>query len=188
MVQTLKRDLTFIRDFAYSWFVVGGWALDLYLGHQTREHHDLDVGIFRVSQLTLQRLLLQQGWDLEWLENGLGHPWKEGEYLALPVHEIWGFRSSPNIEIVLNECDETNWLYRRDTHVSLPFEKAIFQYDTIPYLAPEAVLLFKSKNIRKIDNLDFEKVLPHLSQERRKWLKNALVLQDSQHPWLGSLC
>ena len=29
------------------WCVVGGWALDLWLGHLTREHHDLEFTVLR---------------------------------------------------------------------------------------------------------------------------------------------
>jgi hypothetical protein len=28
------------------WWVAGGWALDLFVGHQSRSHKDLDIGIF----------------------------------------------------------------------------------------------------------------------------------------------
>jgi Aminoglycoside-2''-adenylyltransferase len=30
---------------AAPWYVIAGWALDLYLGRQTREHDDLEIGI-----------------------------------------------------------------------------------------------------------------------------------------------
>jgi Aminoglycoside-2''-adenylyltransferase len=29
------------------WWIAGGWAIDLFLGRQTREHEDLDVLILR---------------------------------------------------------------------------------------------------------------------------------------------
>ena len=183
----LKNSLKFAETFSEPWFVVGGWAIDLFLGHKTREHHDVDVGIFRKSQLTLQELLLNDGWRLEWMQKGVGHPWKKGEYLELPIHEIWGFRSGPNIEILLNESDENNWQYRRDTSVYLPFEQAILVRDGIPYLAPEATLMFKSRNIREVDTQDFKAVLPHISTQQKSWLKASLLSQDLQHPWLANL-
>ena len=30
-----------MQGFSKPWFVAGGWALDLYLGHKTREHSDI---------------------------------------------------------------------------------------------------------------------------------------------------
>jgi hypothetical protein len=38
------------------WWIAGGWALDLFIGDQTRAHEDLDVGILRrdvIDVLTL---------------------------------------------------------------------------------------------------------------------------------------
>ncbi|MGM7683701.1 nucleotidyltransferase domain-containing protein [Cytobacillus sp. Hm23] len=29
------------------WFIAGGWAIDLFIGKQTRPHHDLEIAIFR---------------------------------------------------------------------------------------------------------------------------------------------
>lgn len=29
------------------WFIAGGWSIDIGLGKITREHHDLDICIFR---------------------------------------------------------------------------------------------------------------------------------------------
>ncbi len=183
----LKDSLKFIESFNEPWFVVGGWAIDLFLGHKTREHHDVDVGIFRKSQLTLQELLLKDGWRLEWMQKGVGHPWEKGQYLELPIHEIWGFRSDPNIEILLNESDENNWQYRRDISVSLPRKQAIFMRNGIPYLAPEATLMFKSRHIREVDNQDFKAALPKMSAQQRSWLRVSLVSQDPQHTWLVDL-
>jgi hypothetical protein len=28
-----------------TWYVIAGWALDLFAGHQTREHADLEIGV-----------------------------------------------------------------------------------------------------------------------------------------------
>ncbi len=45
------------------WWIAGGWALDLFLGVQTREHRDIDVQILRRDQQVV-RALLQQ-WDIQ---------------------------------------------------------------------------------------------------------------------------
>lgn len=59
------------------------------------------------------------------------------------------------------------------------------------YLAPELVLLFKSKNTgtheRPKDQRDFEKTLPHLEPERRAWLYWALMATSPDHPWIKEL-
>lgn len=40
-----------------SWWIAGGWALDLFLGRITRDHKDIDVQILRRDQLAIQRHL-----------------------------------------------------------------------------------------------------------------------------------
>ena len=39
------------------WWIAGGWAIDLHLGRQTREHGDTDVVILRDDQLVVQQHL-----------------------------------------------------------------------------------------------------------------------------------
>ncbi|AKT51650.1 nucleotidyltransferase domain-containing protein [Arsenicicoccus sp. oral taxon 190] len=36
------------------WAIAGGWALDLHLGEQTREHADLDILVLRRDQWVVQ--------------------------------------------------------------------------------------------------------------------------------------
>ena len=45
---------------AAPWWVAGGWAIDLTLGHQTRKHEDLDVLVLRRDQAWVREELL--GW------------------------------------------------------------------------------------------------------------------------------
>lgn len=55
--------------------------------------------------------------------------------------------------------------------------------DGIPYLAIEAVLLFKAKHTRDKDEADFTGVLPLLSRAERGWLDATLGLVHPDHPW-----
>jgi hypothetical protein len=41
-----------------------GWALDLFLGRETRTHEDLDIASLRGDQLALHRHL--HGWELRY--------------------------------------------------------------------------------------------------------------------------
>jgi hypothetical protein len=52
-----------LRHARFTWWVSGGQALDLFVGHPTREHADLDISILRMDAPLLHRLLL--GWDLQ---------------------------------------------------------------------------------------------------------------------------
>ena len=58
----------------------------------------------------------------------------------------------------MNERDEDNWIYRRDQEINLDERKAVlFTEKRIPYLCPEAVLLYKIKKLRKKDCEDIVK-------------------------------
>ena len=169
----------------FPWFVAGGWALDLFVGKNTRTHSDLDLGILRQDQRALQNFLV--GWDLEKAINGVFHPWKEGEELNLPVHEIHAkHRDLGEVEILIAESSDTDWLYRRDTRVKRKLSRAILPTNFgFSILAPEIVLLFKSKKPQPKDEADFKNVLPSLSSDQRNWLRESLKVSDMRQGWLA---
>jgi len=41
--------------FKKPWGVCGGWAIDLYLAKVTREHHDIEIAVFRKDQAAYSR-------------------------------------------------------------------------------------------------------------------------------------
>ena len=38
------------------WFFAGGWAIDLFLGKETRKHSDIEIAILRNDQLYLKKM------------------------------------------------------------------------------------------------------------------------------------
>jgi len=54
-------------------------------------------------------------------------------------------------------------------------------------LAPEIVLLHKSKSPRPTDETDFHAALPQLTAEPRAWLRLAIARSSSDHPWAMEL-
>ena len=171
------------------WAVAGGWALDLFLGRQTREHADLDVAIWRADQHKL-RESLPSDWVAEVSDNGVLRPWRPEEWLSLPIHEIHARslnHERDSLELLLNERDDTAWIYRRDRQVRREFYRAILVREAIPFLAPEIVLLYKSKTPRPTDEADFRAALPTLTAEPRAWLRLAIARSSSAHPWAMDL-
>jgi hypothetical protein len=75
-----------MRRFEPEWFIAGGWAIDLFLGKETRRHEDIEIALFRRDQAALQDYLA--GWLLQKVGNGALAVWKRGERLELPVFEI----------------------------------------------------------------------------------------------------
>ena len=175
--------------FAAPWCVAGGWAIDLVLGRVTRPHADIELAIFRQDQLLLHQHL--QGWQFDKIVDGQRIGWGAGKFLELPVHEIHARQareSAGAMEFLLNERDADAWVYRRDASIRMPIKRAILQSNAgLPVLAPEIVLLFKSKSPRAKDAADLRSILPALLSAQRQWLAEAIGAAEPKHPWLGAL-
>jgi len=180
---TAARELLTAHDI--PWAVAGGWALDLFLGRETREHADVDLAIWRVDQRKLQEAA-KPDWELQIAADGELRPWRAGDWLSLPTHEVHAHRvrhTGTSLELLLNERDETAWIYRRDPDVRRELNRAILVRDATSFLAPEIVLLYKSKAPRLTDEADFRVTLPALTAEQREWLRLAISRSDAE---LGS--
>src|SRR3989449_2161854 len=102
-----------MRGFPHPWYIAGGWAVDLYLGRETREHDDIDVAILRKDQFELQRYLTD--WAFVKVVDGQRLPWTDRERLDLPVHEVHATsRNRARIEFLLNESSGGTWQFRRN--------------------------------------------------------------------------
>ncbi|MBY0121616.1 nucleotidyltransferase domain-containing protein [Bacillus sp. S/N-304-OC-R1] len=176
-----------MSGFDRKWFFAGGWAIDLFIDKQTREHNDIEFAIFRKDQLYLKDYLKE--WEFQKVIKGKFHIW-ENEYLGLPIHEIHASNmlNGDKIEILLNETKENDWIYRRDLRISYPLNSICSITKTgIPYLNPEIVLLYKAKNTREKDHQDFITIKDYLDDEKKKWLRNALEIHEPEHMWLQFL-
>ena len=189
MFDAPRQVLSLMRSFNRDWFVAGGWAIDLYLEKETRAHADIEIAVFRRDQLALQNHFA--GWNFKKASNGALTDWNRNELLKLPIHEIHCFRepsAPPSLEVLLNETDGDEWLYRRNKQITKPIAKLSLTSNLgMKFLRPEIVLLYKSKNPRPKDERDFETVVEHLDDESREWLKNALTICGSSHHWLPNL-
>jgi len=178
-----------MRDFRPDWFIAGGWAIDLFLGRVTRKHADIEIAIFRKDQLALQNYL--RDWNLQKAGGGKLSEWKKHEYLELPIHEIHCFNETAELsclEVLLNECENGVWRFRRDRRITKPVTELYLTNDAgLRFLCPEVILLYKSKNPREKDEQDFRAVIEKLSAESKKWLKDALLICDARHHWRPKL-
>jgi hypothetical protein len=160
------------------WCVVGGWAIDLFLGHTSRPHADIEIAVPRISFPNIRKYLL--GYDLYVVGGGVRDKLQDGIFPA-DKHQCWILDCSDRkwrLDVMLEPGDRQTWVYRRNSRITaLRDEFVLRDRQGIPFLAPQAVLLFKAAARRK-DNDDFENVVPHLSHGQRNWLRSAL----SVHP------
>jgi len=172
------------------WAVAGGWALDLALGRVTRPHADVDVAAFRPDQAALRQAL--PGWDFSVAVAGALVPWEGDARLEPPVHEVHARppagRAGQALELLLNEREGEDWVYRRDPAVRRPLRRVLRPGPGgVRVLAPEIVLLYKSKAPRAVDEHDFHAARPLLDAGARAWLRAALLRGAPHHPWAAAL-
>jgi hypothetical protein len=187
-----QRVASLLQDVRCRWGVAGGWALDLFLDRVTRKHRDIDVAILREDQLVLQEYLVFRGWSCEYVHEGKLCPWQGGESLQLPSHEIWCRVQSGSVrrlEVLLNERQGDAFVFRRDARIIAPLGRTFIRSNSgIPILAPEIVLLYKSKRaVEPREQLDFSNALDALGAERRQWLFASLTVAEPGHVWLADL-
>jgi GrpB-like predicted nucleotidyltransferase (UPF0157 family) len=180
-----------LKEASFPWLVAGGWALELLAGRVQRVHHDVDVIIPRDSQFEMQKYLLARNWKLITPFEKRLESWPPHMRLELPRHQVHAHRDDDFIDFLLTDIQDV-WRYRREPLVIRSKEKMSLRSESdIPYLAPELVLLFKSKNTssheRAKDQDDFERALPHLEPERRAWLRWALIATAPDYPWISQL-
>jgi len=91
-----------MSGFNKTWFFAGGWAIDLFIGRETRQHQDIEIALFRKDQLNLKEYLKE--WDFKKVIKGKFYAW-ENEFLELPIHEVHALNKSngDKLEVLLNE-------------------------------------------------------------------------------------
>jgi hypothetical protein len=181
---------TVLEELTVPWAVAGGWAIDLALGRVTRAHHDVDISVFRADQAALRADLAS--WTFEMVRHGTRLPWPAELRLEPPVFEVYGrpLHADPThaVEFLLEERGGEEWLYRRDPAIGRPIARVLRRGpELVSILAPEIVLLYKSKSPRATDEHDFDVGLELLDAEGRDWLRSAIATHDPGHPWVARL-
>ena len=176
-----------LQGFSKPWYIAGGWAIDLFIGHPTRPHKDVEIALFRQDQFSLRSHL--PAWRFFKIAAGQVHPWSADERLSLPIHELHALGpDGGELEILLNEHKNDQWQFRRHFSITRPLGAVGGRSaQGVPFLRPEIVLLYKSKQARPEDETDFANARPHLDQESRTWLRKALEQHLPGHPWLDAL-
>src|SRR5258706_7709433 len=186
---------TFFAALHVPWWIAGGWAIDLFLGRETREHEEIDVLILRRDQHAVRTLL--GTWDVQAAlprprdEAWPFRPWPLAEVLDAAIHDIWCRPDSTQpwaIQLMIADTHGEQWLFRRMPTISRSVATiGDATPEGIPYLAPEIQLLYKAKGLRPNDEADFVQTLPVLHRERRIWLSDSLTQVYPHHPWLDHL-
>ncbi|PIR98993.1 hypothetical protein COT87_01790 [Candidatus Collierbacteria bacterium CG10_big_fil_rev_8_21_14_0_10_44_9] len=182
--QTKNTLNTILEHYKGFWAVAGGWAIDLYLGEVTRKHKDIEVAVWRDEQHFLNSCFAS--WNGKYLIKGNALEWNAEDKLELPIHELHFSKGDEEIEVLLNERKNENWVFRRDQTITYP-ENKFYQTTTsgIKILAPEVVLLYKAKDPKDHDTQDLHNALVKMTSEQKLWLHDSISKMFPQHTWLS---
>jgi hypothetical protein len=173
------------------WYVAAGWAIELFLGGQRREHEDLEIAVPQDGFDELAAALS----DLDVfviVGPERAEPLEAARHKLPSTHQTW-FRDRRTgvwrLDVFREPADGDTWICRRDNSIRLPQSRVIeWSADGIPFGRPEIILLFKAKHSHLPKNeLDFVDTLPHLGASRRAWLAGALARVHPRHEWLDAL-
>lgn len=181
-----------LRDVRCAWWLAGGWAVDSFLGTQTRAHGDTDVLVLRDHHVDVRAAL--SDWDAHAADPpGTLRPWPVGEVLPDAVHDVW-LRRAPGepwaFQLMIDDTEGGDWVFRRDRGVRRPVASLTAEGAgsfACPVLAVEVQLLYKAKGVRPKDQADFDAAVARLSDAQASWLRTSLARQDPHHPWLEAL-
>jgi hypothetical protein len=186
-----EKVATMLASVEAPWYVAGGWAIELFLGEQRREHEDLEIAVpnsrfdeFLPSLDGLELFVItgpREATPIELARDRLEE-----------THQTWVREPSTGrwrLDVFREPSDGDTWIFRRDASIRMPYERVIdWTDDGIPHGRPEIILLYKAKHAdRERDQGDFGAVLPMLEPARRRWLAEALEVVHPGHPWLAEL-
>lgn len=170
------------------WCVAAGWALDLFLGTQTRPHGDIEIAVPAAAFPEVRGRFPGYAFDAV----GSGRIWADAAPDVLAAtHQTWlRDRTTGNylLDVFREPHDGETWICRRDETIRLPYSQIIHHTPGgIPYLAPELVLLFKAKRALAKDQADFDAAIPRMTAAQRQALAELLSRVHPGHRWLASL-
>jgi hypothetical protein len=179
---------------ALEWWIAGGWAIDLHLGQVTREHSDIEIGLFRRDQHTLRRHLVD--WKLSRCSDSTWREWDGLTPIEKPDFQLKAEHPTLDpreFDLFLDDDDDEGgrWICRRHPSIVIPRDGFTFEIDIngrkIRALRPEIQLFYKAKYHRPNDEADFAITLPSLSGSQRNWLRGNLSDCYGADPWITRL-
>lgn len=183
---------TLLAGVTTRWYVVAGWAIDLFLGEETRPHEDIEIGVPTGGFAEIRRTLGDyQVFVIGSEEEGPGMRWPL-ESSAFDDHfQTWfidPFTGDYRLDVFRDPHEGDTWLCRRNHTIQRPYDELVrYSAGGVPYMTPEVALLFKAKHTRKKDQADFRSVRPYLDDDQVQWLRTNLALLHPGHQWLDDL-
>jgi Aminoglycoside-2''-adenylyltransferase len=186
-----ERVAKLLEGVQVPWYVAAGWALDLFVGEQRRDHEDLEIAAPNERFEEIAAAL--DGLELFVITGPTeATPLTEARDRLEDTHQTWVREPGTGLwcfDVFREPSDGDTWICRRDARIRMPYDRLIeWTADGIPYGRPEVILLYKARHAeRERDRRDFADLVPLLDAERRTWLAEALALAHPGHAWIEQL-
>lgn len=186
--ETLREVPEIFADYDRPVWITGGWALSLFMSRKLRTHSDIDVLVLLRDAEYLRQVfpeLLRQK-----PHTGECRAWEQNaELVAGRDAFVFDDRGAAPLQILLAKSDDDHWVFHRGRgSIRKPISAVTLAGPHgLTYLAPEIVLLLKSRQLRDKDTEDFLAVAPALDDARRSWLLEQIEPVHADHPWLPVL-
>lgn len=208
----INQAFQLLHPLGLDYAICGGHAIDLFLESETRPHYDLDISAYWPDRNRIILFMHELGWTVyEACGGGMVHRITDITAQKLVKRNIFCVKDGNThfhvtdcgdnmykceiqhiaqaaldyIEFLFNTRIDNSFVYARNEQVSRAMERAVLYNGSIPYLAPELVLLYKSTDIgREGYQQDFDLALAKMSTESRAWLREALhACYPTGHQW-----
>lgn len=201
----VARAADHLAGYGHDWFVCGGWAVDLLLGRQTRDHLDVDIAVFQEDQQALRAHL--SGWKLLGHDDAVAEDcpdqW-DGRWLKLPAHVHAGTDTMAGTELDIQICQRTatDWVFSAEHQVTRMLDDCYgtSAWGGIPIVSPLVIIYYKAlpprwrakptdspPSPRPHDEADLAALAPTLNDAQRLWLREAIAAGNPGHSWLQRL-
>jgi hypothetical protein len=171
------------------WAIAGGWAIDLWLGTKTRDHHDVEVVVRRQDQ-SLVHAALRPAWQLECIDppSSGWRSWAHDDEIAPPSFQAKARGSTFDFDLFLETVENSTWFFRRDDRITRSCDDVLIRTSSgLPVVAPEVQLLYMAKSADPKNEHDFEVARPELPADAATWLSRSLAVAHPDHHWRSAL-
>ncbi len=125
-----------------SWFLDGGQAFDLFLGEKTREHSDLDIGVFSYHAKAILDIISTKGYRV-YIANQQLLPYVSSAFDEKAYNYWVADDSAYKLQILVYQVEGENVVFRRNPLITWPKKSFLIQLDQIAIVNPLVSYAFK---------------------------------------------
>ncbi|MFD0675187.1 nucleotidyltransferase domain-containing protein [Cohnella sp. GCM10027633] len=177
-----------MKSFQRSWFIAGGWTIDLAVNEITRTHKDMDICIFREDVPYVITYFSE--WDIQVAIPGEHRleAFKNLSDLDPPRYCLHLFKGNEFLEILVTERIEEKVIFRKNRSIKMDIYDFAKGNHTRPYVNPVWQLLFKSLSTREEDEHDFKIYMDRVNDDSsKKWLLQNIIEAKGNKNWISKL-